>query len=271
MSSSFERITTLALAGALLAAAVFAGAVEAQDVGPGAVPPGEAESTKTRVLEAGAAALQTDAPPDALDVYVMGFHPMFDNPKLQIEAHHFCRQVNEDFAHCALYDGNTRDANLVGIEYIISERQFEGLPEGEKKYWHPHNGEILSGQLVAPGLPAVAERELMRQKMNSYGKTWHVWHTRHGTQPGDALPLGEPMLAWSFGREGEADPALMEERDRRMGVSTEQKRRERQELVPLARPQANVDTLNGKFDRPTTPIPGVVDKAAAPAGPASQR
>jgi hypothetical protein len=114
---------------------------------------------------------------------------------MQVEAHHFCKQVNEDFMQCAIYDGNTKDSNLVGIEYIVSERQFEGLPEEEKKYWHPHNGEILSGQLVAPGLPAVAERELMRQKVNSYGKTWHLWHTRHGTQPGDPLPFGEPLLA----------------------------------------------------------------------------
>jgi hypothetical protein len=259
LGMSLKRVPLLA-SGTLIITAL-AGGASAQTAGPGVVPPGEAESAKTRVLEAGATALQTDAPPDALDVYVMGFHPMFGKPELQVEAHHFCRQVNEDFAHCALYDGNTRDANLVGIEYIISERQFEGLPAEEKKYWHPHNGEILSGQLIAPGLPAVAERELMRQKMNSYGKTWHVWHTRHGTSPGDPLPLGEPELAWSFGREGEADPALVAERDRRMGISTEEKRRERQELVPLAKPQANVDALNGKFGRPTTPIPGVVDKA----------
>lgn len=99
-------------------------------------------------------------------------------------------------------------------------------------------------------------------RMNSYGKTWHVWHTRHRTTPGDALPPGEPELAWSFGREGEADPALVAERDRRLGVSTEEKRRQRQELVPPTRPQANVGALEGRSGRPTTPIQGVVDKAA---------
>ncbi len=68
----------------------------------------------------------------------------------------------------------------------------------EKKYWHPHNAEILSGQLVAPGIPAVAEEALMKGKMNSYGKTWHVWNTGSMGQGGDTLPLGPPMLAWSF-------------------------------------------------------------------------
>jgi hypothetical protein len=33
--------------------------------------------------------------------------------------------------------------------------------------------------------------------------------------------------------------------------------------VPLAHPQAGVDTLKGKFPGPTRPIPGVVDKQAA--------
>ena len=101
--------------------------------GPTTAPAGEAKSGQTRVLEAGAVAMQRDAPPDALDVYLVGFHPLKAKPAHQIEAHHFCRQVNEDFAQCALFDGNTAEANLNGIEYIISERLFERLPK-EKRY-----------------------------------------------------------------------------------------------------------------------------------------
>ena len=213
----------------------------------------------TKALEAGSVLLQRDAPPDQLDVYIVGFHPMAENPQMQFEAHHFCRQVNQDFAQCALYDGNTKDANLTGIEYIISERLFSELLAEEKQYWHPHNGEILSGQLVAPGIPAVAEKELMRTKINSYGKTWHTWNTGHAGMPGDRLPLGTPQLAWSFSRDGEINPGLTEERDRRLGISTAEKRAERQDLVPLAKPQEGVDRLSGRFDRPTQPIPGVTD------------
>ena len=231
----------------------------AQEAGPPLTPPGEPESTMTTALETGSMLLQRDAPPDQLDVYLAGFHPMAENPQMQFEAHHFCRQVNQEFAQCALYDGNTKDANLTGIEYIISERLFAELPAEEKQYWHPHNGEILSGQLVAPGIPAVAEKELMRTKINSYGKTWHTWNTGHAGMPGDRLPLGQPQLAWSFGREGEVKPGLTEERDRRLGVRTAEKREQRQDLVPLAKPQMGMDRLNGQFGRPTQPIPGVVD------------
>ena len=96
---------------------------------------------------------------------------------MQMEAHHFCRQVNQDFLQCTIFDGNTADANLIGIEYIISERLFATLPADERASWHPHNYEILSGQLTAPGLPEAAERAFLKELMNSYGKTWHTWHT----------------------------------------------------------------------------------------------
>jgi hypothetical protein len=247
-------------------AAVFAltgGCTGGGPTGPAVSPTGRPESIKTDILEAGATALQRDAAPDGLDIYLVGFHPLKDDPTHQFEAHHFCRQVNEDFMQCVLYDGNTSDANLNGIEYIISERLFERLPGQERQYWHPHNGEILSGQLVAPGLPEVAEKELMRGKMNSYGKTWHTWSTTHSGGAGDELPLGAPRLAWSFNRFGEAKPGLVESRDQRMGISTEERRRARQDMMPLAHPQEGVDALKGAFPGPTEPIPGVVHKRAA--------
>lgn len=217
------------------------------DTEPARRPPGTEEAAKTQVLEAGAAVLQTDSPLDPMNVYLVGFHPMKADPMHQMEAHHFCSQVNEDFAQCALFDGNTRDANLNGIEYIISERLFATLPKEEKQYWHPHNYEILSGQLVAPNLPGVAEKALMQGKMNSYGKTWHVWSTGTADGPGNELPLGEPMLAWSFNRDGEAKPGLVERRDERMGIDANETRRARQGLVDLAHPQCGVDALKGAF------------------------
>jgi hypothetical protein len=221
-------------------------------------PPGEDKTAKTRTLEAGAKMLQGNSPLGPMDVYLVGFHPMKERPEHQMEAHHFCHQVNEDFAQCTLFDGNSRSANLTGIEYIISEKLLETLPADERSYWHPHNAEILSGQLVAPGIPAVAEKALMKGKMNSYGKTWHVWNTGALGQPGDKLPLGPAMLAWSFNRDGEAKPGLIEQRDKKMGIDSAEKRGQRADLQPLAKPQSGVDDLKAAFPQ-ARPIPGVVD------------
>lgn len=222
--------------------------------------PGADKSGKTRVLEAGARVLQSDGPPDRLDIHLVGIHPMKDDPAHQMDVHHFCEQVNEDFAQCALFDGEGAQARLNGIEYIISERLFEQLPQDEQTYWHPHNYEILSGMLVAPRLPGAAEKSLMRSKVNSYGKTWHVWNTGRSGGGGDALPLGQPHLGWSFNRDGEADPALLKEREQRLGIRADERRRSRAELRELARPQEGVDALKGQFGRPTRELPGVQDK-----------
>jgi hypothetical protein len=235
--------------------------VAAQEkVAPPSVPPGAEKTPKTKILESGAKLLQNNSPIAGFDIYLVGFHPMKEHPELQMEAHHYCHQRNEDFAQCVLFDSNSKTANMHGLEYIISEKLFESLPLGEKKYWHPHNGEILSGQLVAPGIPKVAEKALMKSKMNSYGKTWHVWNTGHRGQPNDSLPLGEPMLAWSFNRDGEAAPGLVEDRDRKMDLNSMKTRSERADLKNLAKPQMGVDDLKGKFARPTKDIPGVINK-----------
>lgn len=256
--------------GVLLVLLCAGGAVLAQEPpGPAGVP-GDPKSAKTRALETGAKILQNNAPLKPFDVYLVGFHPMKDQPEMQMEAHHYCHQMNEDFAQCTLFDGSTRNAKLNGIEYIISEKLFETLPEAERKFWHPHNGEILSGQLVAPTIPAAAEKALMRTKLNSYGKTWHTWNTGHEGHPADPLPFGPPVLAWSFNRDGEALPSMVEKRDRKLRINPAEKRRQRADLQQLAKPQSGVDDLKGKFARPVSDIPGVTDRAAG-ARPAPPR
>lgn len=231
-------------------------------------PAGEPKLIRQAILETGAALLQDTTPLKQFDIYVVGFHCARHDPQMQMEAHHFCRQVNADLLQCVIFDGNTKDANLIGIEYIVSEKLFNTLPEAERSYWHPHNYEILSGTLIAPGLPDMAEKAMLRLLMNSYGKTWHTWHTgRHDGEPGHALPLGDAMLMWSFNREGEMDMALQHNRDAQMKLDTEQKKRDRQVLVQLTHPQHGVDTLKDAFsDQVLMPIPGVRDVNAANEG-----
>ena len=138
------------------------------------------------------------------------------------------------------------------------------LPADERQYWHPHNYEILSGQLVAPGIPQPAGHELMRRKMNSYGKTWHVWDSGSTAIRGDNLPLGEAMLAWSFNRDGEARTGSVEARDSRIGIDSSEKREERADLLELAKPQAGVDALRDHFPDASLNMPGVEDITSVP-------
>ena len=143
--------------------------------------PGAEETAKTKALETGAAVLQDRPPVDAINAYLDGFHFYNGQMKVQMEAHHYCAILNEDVIQCTIYDGNVKDAKLMGVEYIISETLFAGLPEQEKALWHSHVQEVTSGQLIAPGIPEVAEHALMEKLIHTYGKTWHTWDTSHGS------------------------------------------------------------------------------------------
>lgn len=210
---------------------------------PGGEPLGEDKHLETPVLEAGASALQRKAPVNQINMHLVGVHPMKDYPHHQIDSHHFCPQVNEDFARCVWYDSDSPVANLNGIEFIISERLFNGLPAEGRQYWHPHNYEILSGILVAPAIPELAEHRLMRDKINSYGKTWNVWNTGSGGHASDSLPLGEPKLGWALNHDGEADSGILEARQEELGYDMQAKREGRKDLIELARPQVGVEVL----------------------------
>lgn len=188
--------------------------------------PGADETLKTRVLETGAAILQDKTPVDALNAYLDGFH--FYNGKLeeQMEAHHYCGHVNEEVIQCVIYDGNGERAKLMGLEYIISRALFLKLPVEEKHLWHSHVHEVRSGQLIAPGIPEVAEHELMEKIAATYGKTWHTWRTDMDHE----LPVGTPALLMGFTADGQADARMVQARDERFGVSSAEKRENRADI-----------------------------------------
>ncbi len=207
--------TALALAGC-----------QGSDSGSAVKAPGAEKSARTATLEAGAAALQIMPPVGAINAYLDGFHFYNGRMEQQMEAHHYCAILNEDVIQCVIYDGNTKDAKLMGVEYIVSAQLFAGLPAAEKSLWHSHVHEVKSGQLIAPGIPQKAEHELMEIIIGTYGKTWHTWHTDRE----HALPLGHPMLMMGFTADGQSNEAMVAERDKRMKISSAEKRKDRERI-----------------------------------------
>jgi hypothetical protein len=133
---------------------------------------------------------------------------------------------------CVLFDGTGANAKLLGVEYVISDAAYRALPEGEKKYWHPHTYEVLSGGLVAPGMPEADEKQFMKTLLTTWGKAWHTW-----PDPKTAVPTGEPLLIWSLGGDGQCDDAVVAARDRRYGVDTAAIRERRGRELGLKVPQ----------------------------------
>lgn len=199
------------------------------------------------------------SPTGELSIHLVGVHPEKDNPLHQSLVHHYCRQMDPDLAQCALYDGDKQDSNLMGIEYIVSGKTYDSLPVTEKKYWHPHNFEILSGMLNAPDFPADVEKNALKGKMNSYGKTWHVWRTRNCCN-GNKLPLGAPSLMWSLNHDGEATP-LVQQKLKDSGIDVAAKRKDRADLASFAEPQGGVEALTKDYPKGMLkPMEGIVEK-----------
>ncbi|AZE94216.1 Glycerate kinase [Pseudomonas orientalis] len=213
---------SLCLAISIAALTACAGNDSASNV----VAPGAAKSPTTRSLDAGAALLQSRPPIDALNAYLDGFHFYNGHPDVQMEAHHYCAILNEEVIQCVIYDGNRKDAKLMGVEYIISEQLFNTLPTAEKALWHSHVHEVKSGQLVAPGIPQMAEHALMEKLVHTYGKTWHTWHTDLHKR----LPLGVPQLMMGFTADGQADAKMVAERDQRLGVDSAEEKTNRADI-----------------------------------------
>ena len=133
--------------------------------------------------------------------------------------------------------------------------------------WHSHVHEVKSGQLIAPGIPQVAEHELMKKLIGTYGKTWHTWHTDLQKE----LPIGVPQLMMGFTADGQHDPQMVAGRDQRFGIASADKRANRDDIArPVIDPGADA-WLKGRLVQMADPtgvehaFPHGVKSAVSPA------
>ena len=225
----------LNIPGILLTAALIYGC-GGENTGSNVNSPGAEKSTKSKVLETGADMMQEKTPLKKMNTYLDGFHFYSGNMEGQMEAHHYVTQLNNDLYQAVIFDGNSENAKLMGVEYIISEKLFKTLPDEEKKLWHSHHYEVKSGTLIAPGIPEAAEHELMEKIVSTYGKTIHTWNTDRDLE----LPVGTPMLMMGFTKDGQIHPELVAERDKRFNISTAEKKKNREDIpTPSVDPLAN--------------------------------
>lgn len=170
--------------------------------------------------------LKYAGPVKDIHLYLCAFHIAKNDPKFEIEAHHYCSMWNlnvkgGDIHQCVIYDSKEAPAKLLGIEYIISNETYQSLPAGEKKYWHPHAYEIVSGQLIVPDLSDMGDKAL-EGFLTSWGKTFHTW-----PDPNTEIPMGEPLLMWSAGADGQISKGMIEKRDKQFGISSDELRERR--------------------------------------------
>lgn len=193
------------------------------------------------------------APVDKMHLYLCAFHVAKENPGFQIEAHHYCAPVAGDLHQCVIYDARGGTPKMLGTEYIVGDETYRKLPDEEKKYWHPHAYEILSGQLIAADMPNQGD-DIFPGLITTWGKTWHTW-----PDPTTPVPMGEPILMWSANGDNQIDPKLISKRDAQFGISTDAIRQRRKTFgfeVPRIPPPKSIKDLGRQWtvsgpDEPT--------------------
>ncbi|KAI3824529.1 hypothetical protein L1987_05989 [Smallanthus sonchifolius] len=159
----------------------------------------------------------------------------------QIETHHYITRLNQDFLRCAVYDSNEPSANLIGVEYIVSDKIFDTLPSDEQKLWHSHDHEVTSGMWVNPGVKETMQRTELENIAHTYGKFWCTWQKAQCVllllEYSDRLPLGAPALMMSpqIVNMGVINPELVLVRDRKFNISTDELRKARAD-IPASKP-----------------------------------
>jgi hypothetical protein len=203
---------------------------------------------------------ETEGPLHAGHAHFCGIHVAKKDPRIQIITQHYCAAHSsgdhgDAMFQCVLFDSTAKNAKLLGVEYVITDKSYRALPDEEKKYWHPHTYEVLGGGLIAPGMPAEDEKKFMKMILTTWGKAWHTW-----PDPNSAVPIGEPMLIWSLTGDGQVDPAVAAKHDKDFNVSmsklSEQRCRELGLEVPQVAQPKSIDTLGRQWtnrgeDKPT--------------------
>jgi hypothetical protein len=163
-------------------------------------------------------------PLEAMHLHLCAFHVAKDDPKFQLEAHHYCMPLRDDgkLFQCIVTESSQPGAKILGVEYIVSDDVYQKLSEKEKELWHPHDYEVTSGLLVAPKLSEEEENKLMAVVRRTWGKTFHTW-----ADPSTEVPLGVPRLMVAFTKDGEIRDDLIKMRDQRLGISTQRIRKRR--------------------------------------------
>jgi hypothetical protein len=175
------------------------------------------------------------APVQALHAHFCGIHIAKSNPKFQLVAQHYCMSKSEEMHQCLLYDTTEKNAKLLGVEYLISDRLFRQLPDVERKYWHPHTYEVLAGGLIAPSMKPDDEMAFMKALLTTWGKTWHTW-----PDPQTPIPMGEPLLMWAVTGDGQIDEGVVAARNKEFNVDGSQIREHRCKAIGYEVPRVSL-------------------------------
>ena len=104
-------------------------------------------------------------------------------------AHHYCKGVAGGLTECQLYDSDSSDAKLVGVEVIVGPDMYKSFDATEKTQWHYHKDEIPKVDAKLPDLTEEEAAKVVKSIEDTYGKIYILWDPGKGDQP-----VGKPFV-----------------------------------------------------------------------------
>ena len=152
-------------------------------------------------------------------LHLVDIHWLSGDLNKQYVAHHFCAFPYDGFMICELFNSAEHKGHPVGVEYFITKPLFEALPEEEKKLWHSHPYEILSGLFVVMDVTPEEEQIVLDYIMGTFGKVTDTWQFYND------MPIGAPQLGYALALDSQVDWDLADKMDKDLNVGTTHKER----------------------------------------------
>lgn len=137
---------------------------------------------------------ETAAPTQGYNAHAVGIRHIYGSPDL--EAHFYCKMNEKIMTTCQIYDNDSPNATLIGVEYIISPEDFNSLPNEEKPHWYIINQSLAErANLRIPELSPEESQKALSGFLGTYGKLILTWN------PQNQLPSSLPQLVDLHNRE----------------------------------------------------------------------
>jgi Protein of unknown function (DUF1264) len=194
-TQSYRAVLIVALVATLIAGFITAPSIiYAQNTTsstPSNATTAETHPTNTTSTATNATATATPKPVDDYNTpigHLSAIRHVFDDPALRVQ--HYCKPNDEILLVCQLYDSTSKNATLIGVEYIITADQYNSLSNREKPNWHLHKVEFAPDRAnpMFPELSANQTKVMMGKLMDTYGKVIITWNPR------DKLPAFPPQV-----------------------------------------------------------------------------
>ncbi|HLD04456.1 MAG TPA: DUF1264 domain-containing protein [Candidatus Nanoarchaeia archaeon] len=130
-------------------------------------------------------------PTEGYTIHIAATKHAHTTPELYV--HHYCKGLPNGVTQCQLYDSDTVNARLIGVEFMVPNEVFEMFNESEKKYWHAHQEELKMVQLKAPEMSEVELENLKEALGKTHGKVIILW------DPTREYPDSKPRITDVYG------------------------------------------------------------------------